>query len=317
MILRGIDFGRVWGASGVQGFFGEGYWFHRWWKPFGLKFDGMTFVAKTTTLDPNEGNMPLKDDFSPRERFPKCVIVKPLKRVVLNAVGLSGPGAKALFETGLWQQRRQPFFLSFASVAGSSEQREAELSRFVSLFKNYLPAFSAPVGLQINYSCPNVGVRAEKLVKEVETGLTIASELKIPLVLKFNLMLSIGAFVYISGHPACDAICLSNTIPWGALADEINWRDLFGTNQSPLAHLGGGGLSGKPLLPLVIRWLRKTRRAGLEKPINAGGGILSKTDAHFVLDTGADSIFLGSVVLLRPWRVKSIVSGINRRKENF
>ena len=48
MNQRVADFGPVWGASGVQGFFGEGYWFHRWVP--GLSFDGCTFVAKTTTL---------------------------------------------------------------------------------------------------------------------------------------------------------------------------------------------------------------------------------------------------------------------------
>jgi len=58
--MRGIDFGPVWGASGVLGFFGEGYWYHRYWKPFGLNFSGVTFVAKTTTLKERSGNMPLK-----------------------------------------------------------------------------------------------------------------------------------------------------------------------------------------------------------------------------------------------------------------
>src|SRR3989344_7751324 len=38
MKLRGIEFGRVWGASGVLGFFGEGYWFHPYLKRFGLDF---------------------------------------------------------------------------------------------------------------------------------------------------------------------------------------------------------------------------------------------------------------------------------------
>ena len=120
MILRGIDFGCVHGASGVQGFFGEGYWFHK--VPIiGPNFNGMTFVAKTTTLNAREGNMPLKSDYTPRDMFPKCVVVKPLSGVVLNAVGLSGPGAKALLDTGLWQRRsKKPFFISFIKWDTSS-----------------------------------------------------------------------------------------------------------------------------------------------------------------------------------------------------
>ena len=45
MKLKGIPFGNVFGASGVQGFFGEGYWFHPYLKPFGLDFGDATFVA--------------------------------------------------------------------------------------------------------------------------------------------------------------------------------------------------------------------------------------------------------------------------------
>jgi len=53
MILRGIEFGNVFNASGARGFFGEGYVYHRLWRPFGLSYDGSTFVAKTTTLLPS------------------------------------------------------------------------------------------------------------------------------------------------------------------------------------------------------------------------------------------------------------------------
>ena len=87
MILRGIQFGRVWGASGVQSFFGEGYWFHRPWKLLGFFHDldeSVTFVAKTTTFHAREGNMPLDGRFRPRELFPRCIVLKPWQGVVLN-----------------------------------------------------------------------------------------------------------------------------------------------------------------------------------------------------------------------------------------
>ncbi len=57
MKLRGVEFGKVFAASGMQGFFGEGYWYHRFLKPFGLNFEGITFVAKTTTLNPRAGKI--------------------------------------------------------------------------------------------------------------------------------------------------------------------------------------------------------------------------------------------------------------------
>src|SRR3989344_980370 len=135
MILRGVDFGRVWSASGVQAFFGEGYPFHKKLGPLGPKFDGMTFVAKTTTLSFREGNMPLEDDHTQEELFPSCIKVKPFKGVVLDAVGLSGPGARVLLASGKWQRRINPFFISFMSVAETPQKRREELEEFVKLLK--------------------------------------------------------------------------------------------------------------------------------------------------------------------------------------
>ncbi|MBX4199900.1 hypothetical protein KW790_00345 [Candidatus Parcubacteria bacterium] len=304
MRLRDVEYGRVLGASGVQGFFGEGYWFHH--LPFGPDFQGATFVAKTTTLLPRPGNMPLRSDFTPRERLPKCIVVKPWKGVALNAVGLSGPGARALFETGRWQARTDSFFISFMSVASSASERKTELRQFVRMFSDYLPGFAGNVGLQINYSCPNVGLHVEELTEEVMSGLEIAATLDIPLMPKFNVVLPVEIAANVSEHPACDALCVSNTIPWGQLPRLINWKELFGSEESPLQSLGGGGLSGRPLLPILLDWLTRATRAGIVKPINAGGGILSKEEAHQVISR-VDSIFLGSVAFLRPWRVQSII----------
>lgn len=314
MKLRGIDFGKVLGASGVQGFFGEGYSYHRLLRSFGLRFKLMTFVAKTTTLRPQRGNLPLQaDGMTPKNWLPKCVIVKPCKGVVLNAIGLSGPGAKALFENERWQTRKEPFLISFMSVASSREERCQELIEFTALFRKNLPGFRAPVGLQINFSCPNVGLDPTQLTEEVLRALHIAGMLGIPLMPKFSVALPVEAAVKIAEHPCCDALCISNTVPWGQLSDEIDWKGLFGTDESPLKEFGGGGISGKPLLPLVEKWVRDARSLGLTKPINAGGGILSFPDAQQLFKAGANSIFIGSMALLRGWRVQRTTRAIHRR----
>lgn len=312
MQLRGIEFGRVLGASGVQGFFGEGYWYHKPLRPIGLDFSGMTFVAKTTTLRACEGHMKLRADFTPKKWFPDCIVVKFRKGVALNAIGLSGPGAHALFSTGKWQARREPFFISFMSVAKTPEERREELSEFILTLLNLKRWFRAPMGLQINYSCPNVGIHPDVLVKEVSEGLTLASRLGIPLMPKFNVLLPVGVARDISRHPACDGICISNTIPWGERDDQIHWKKLFGSDKSPLEkyEYGKGGLSGKLLLPFLLEWLEQAKLAGITKPINAGGGILSLADAKEVFARGADSIFLGSIAFLRPWRVRGIIRAL-------
>lgn len=321
MKLRGIDFGRVWGASGVQGFFGEGYPFHRIFKAlFGgmFSFGGMTFVAKTMTWRPREGNMPRREDgITPRERRPACIVVKFRKRVALNAVGLSNLGAEALLETGRWHAWRDPHFLSFAAVGGTPSVRLRELEEFVDFFgKTHQPYFKGPHGLQINLSCPNVGIYPEELVEEASDMLSAARSLEIPLAVKVNVLVPPHAAYAIAAHAACDAICISNSIPWGALPDRIDWEKLFGSTISPLAKFDGGALSGAPLLPLVVEWIREARRVGVKKHINGGGGILHPRDVRTLHNAGADSVAIGSLAILRPWRLRAVIQAAQREFPN-
>lgn len=320
MILRGTEFGPVLCASGARGFFGEGYPHHKYLKMLGLDFANSTLVTKTTTLEAREGNMPLgTDGITPMEFRPRCILPnfhygnialswKMFRLgIMLNSVALSGPGAEPLFETGRWQAWPDPFLISFMAVGKTPEQRIAEATGFAKLFKLYLPGFHAPVGLQINKTCPNVGLNPDCLVDEVIPELRIFSELGIPLMYKFNALTDPRTVARICESPDCDAVCVSNTILWGKASELIDWNGLFGSDVSPLAKFGGGGLSGRPLLPLVVGWLCGARDIGIRKPINAGGGILSPDDVNTLYAAGASSVFLGTVGNLRPWRVPGII----------
>jgi dihydroorotate dehydrogenase len=313
--LRGTNFGGVLQASGVGGFFGEGYWYHRILKCFGLNFDGSTFVAKTTTLEPRQGNMPLKKDgITPKEWFPECIKVYPRQKMVLNAVGLSGPGAEALFETGRWQARKKPFFISFMAVGPTPEDRLRETKSFVGMFAHYLPDFKGKVGLQINYSCPNTGLDPDCLVDEATAGLAMASSLNVPLVPKFSIATPTKAIKKVSADKNCDAICISNTIPWRKLPEWIDWIKLFGSTTSPLEKWGGGGLSGKHLLPAVINWLRHTETRDIRKPIIAGGGVLCPRDVSNLYSgiNNPSAASIGSIAILCPWNVQETIIRGNR-----
>ena len=313
MILHTIDFGPVWGASGVQGFFGEGYWYHR--LPFGPRFDGMTLVAKTATLDPRAGNMPLDPQtLQPKERFPKCMKVYPRAGMALNAIGLSNPGIEELLARDCWQRLTQPFFLSVAPVGKTPEQRLCEIGDFCGLVRQEV--FAAPFGLQLNVSCPNTGHDFRRLIGEARAMVTVASDRLsdrgVPIVPKFNVLVPPAAVAEIADMASVSAVAVSNTVPWGELPDRINWEQLFGTTVSPLVEYGGGGLSGAPLLPLLIEWLEKARHARFPKPINAGGGILSSANVRSLKEVGAAGISVGSVAFLRPWRMRSIIAQAHR-----
>lgn len=268
--------------------------------------------------------MPLKGDrITPVEFMPKCIVVKPFKGVVLNAVGLSGPGAEWLFDTGRWQARREPFFISFMSLAQTKAEKQKELEEFVLMAKVKMKTAKAKWGFQINFSCPNVGMvkKSEaEFVQEVKKALDVASIIDVPLVPKFNILTSPEAVGEISNHPACDAVHVSNTIPYGELANQINWKQLFG-EKSPLASYGGGGLSGEALFrPLMDWWFPGGERFGgfskIQKPTNLGGGIMSKSDVREVFTHGVEGISIGTVAILRPWRVQGIIKEAhNLRRE--
>jgi dihydroorotate dehydrogenase (NAD+) catalytic subunit len=315
MKLLGIEFGRVLNASGARNFFGDGYWFHRPLRPLGLDWSGAPFVAKTTTLLPRAGNMPL-DGTTPREWRPRCIRINWRAGAVLNAVGLSGPGLTTLLGDGRWQARTRPFLLSFMAVEPDRDARIAEAETFGRRLAIARRFFRARFGVQVNLSCPNVGVDPSSLIGESRAVLSaVSAHLPgVPLLPKLNALVPVPAAREMATHPNCAALVVSNTIPWGRLPDRIDWRGLFG-EVSPLAEFGGGGLSGAPLLPIVWDWLDEARRhpGGFPVPIVGGGGVLSAEDAGYLSSAGAAAIELGAVAILRPWRVRKTVRSLQPR----
>lgn len=300
-------FGPVWDASGLRGFFGEGYWFHRYVP--GLDFSRSTFVAKTTTTDPNPGNMELRADFTPFGLFPDCVYVDWFRGVTLNAVGLSGPGAEALFETERWERIRDPFFISWMPIGKTPEEQCREAHAFVELIKNRKHfKLAYDIGIQLNVSCPNVGATLdqEAVLEKAEILLSILGELHLPIIVKLNLLVSPVTAARIAAHGACAGICITNTAPFGTVLPKEEWERLF-PHGSPLQQYGGGGLSGPLLLPFVEEWVAAFRIVGGSKHVNAGGGIWRADNVDRLKKAGADSIFIGSVAMHRPWRVHSII----------
>ena len=123
-------------------------------------------------------------------------------------------------------------------------------------------------------------------------------------------------------NPNVTAIVMSNTIVYGWqptedfyrneewIIPEIDWEKEFG-EKSPLEDKGydskGGGLSGKILKYYVLKFIKELRRQGITKLIIGGGGILHPDDVNEYKEAGADSVFIGSVFMLRFWRVGSII----------
>ena len=292
-------------ASGTMGFFGEGYPYHKLIWPFAwiAKHSAM-FVAKTVTVDPIVGNMPLKDDSSPKSLRPDCIFIdfkRWLRGGMLNAVGLSNFGLRYYLEQGLWQKRTKPWALSIMFVRKTREGRIAEAREFVAIMLEYLDQFGILPILKLNISCPNTCHNVSDLISEQKEILDILATLGLKIIVKVNAVSDVESVQKIAQHNACNGVCVSNTLPWADLQDWIKWKVFPEFKESPLAKYGGGGFSGKDMCPIVIAWIARARQAGITKPIIGGGGIFTPLDVWRMKKAGATSISIGSPLLFRPW----------------
>lgn len=280
-----IPFGKVWCASGARGFFGEGYWYS------GFRLNNTTLVTKTFTYHPKTGNMSL-DGHTPKEWWPDCIKINFRKGAVLNAVGLSNPGAEYLFDQGKWQLSTRPTILSFMC------NDIQHTLRFVELLRK--EKFRTPIALQMNFSCPNIDFNVSE---NIQDHIDIASSLCLPLIPKVSCRLDLDIYKELKG---ISALCISNTIPWGQLPNDIDWHGLFG-EISPLAKYGGGGISGAPLIPLLWNRLWRTN---FPFPIIATAG-QSIECIDLLQSVGVDIFEIGTITMLRPWRVKGMIKRLS------
>ncbi len=334
MKLRGIEFQPCWDAPGVRGFFGEGYWPHRApiVGPLWYNFKGSTRVTKTVTLNPQAGNMPLcgaEYNFAPTRLFPSAIWFNMFTGETLNAINLSGPGARVLFDQGLLLSR-EPFMISFMAVGKTREERKLEFSAFAAMLlavlekinalRNTVQGFGldyAPFAIQINISCPNTGHDPGDLVEDGEEALKWFAPIPVPKIVKVNILAPVKAVKLLADHPECDAICFSNAIPFGAPLGTFDWNKRF-RNGSPLKGFGGGGYSTRKMLPLVCEYSRRLRVAGVEKSFNLGGGIRCADDVDYAVSYGdlrpkKDSIFFASAAIASPWNIRSIIAEAHNR----
>ncbi|MBP6060663.1 MAG: hypothetical protein KA515_01505 [Candidatus Pacebacteria bacterium] len=311
--INGIDFGPVWGMSGILNFYGQGWPYHKLLKLIGINFKQVTLVSKTTTLLPRLGNLPLKKNLMPVELIPKSVYLNFFKKYALNAVSLSGPGAEEILSSEELKKKTKPFQLSFMAVAETEPERLREFEEFTKILLREYPKYNTKIGLQINVTCPNTKHDSPEL-KEILKILDKCEPLVMAgmaIILKISVEMPIPNILTIGEHKNCHAISTSNTVLFGNLPDKINWKKLF-PNGSPLLKRNlnvnkPGGLSGAPLLPLVVEQIKALRKAGFKKHIDAGGGVLYKKDVEKLFEAGADNISIGSVAFLNPLAIPGII----------
>ncbi len=259
--------------------------------------------------------MPLeKDGVTPKEIMPRCIWTNFRHGgEMINAVGLSNFGAEFYLRTGNYHKISKPFSISIMLVGKDATGREVELRDFCKILKSHLP-FRSPVALQINFGCPNSGHNLNEFYEEMCQLIEIAkSLLGIPIIVNCNALMPTPVLVEVSR--IADALWIGNSIPFDDPATRhlINWSR-YG-NGSPIRRRGfnaDGGLSSPVCLPLTINKIRELRDSEVKIPIVGGNGIRTTNDLGQMDAAGCDAVFIGSLAVVRPHRMKTIIDEANR-----
>ncbi len=316
------------GQSGVQGFFGRIKFLEYWYQLFyffvpGYNFIHCTFVAKTATLKPRVGNTDLRKKYKIKSWYPSSIWVSLYSfwhGYMLNAIGLSNPGLEFMLNKGDWQKRDKHFHISLQLEAESESELYEEINNIIVLLKKYLNPKFHHYSIQINVSCPNTEhdntldtQKLEQLKMIARTFKALLPEVK--LYYKWNALVTTQILLELKD--LIDGNIISNTIPFGDASSGINWENLFTHGQSPLPYRLGlryeGGLSGLPIYSVLVKKLQEIEEKDPDINVIAGGGIMTKKQIDELSTFSCvKGIALGTVGLLRPWRVKKLSSYANK-----
>lgn len=270
-------------ASGALAFNGKG-WFWEWpLRKLGLLNPSLfTVVAKTVTYYSRKGNLRWWNPF-------RCV--RPLiKGGVVSAVGLTNPGySRWWIKFGrIADSKKIPLV---ASLFSDAQDAPHELAYMACNFEahNRAGLFDL-VALEINASCPNapgdILKNTEKIIKSCQEVKKVSS---FPLILKLSVVHDINVILpEIKG--VIEAISI-NSVPW---------RIVFPNKKSPLAHFGGGGVSGKIVQPYTWKFVEKLVQKTSIPVI--GPSVWDFEDIEKLRKIGAKAISFGSIFFRYPWR---------------
>ncbi len=280
-------------ASGALGFDGRG-WPHERMMPRRL-FDPSLFTAiiKTLTLMPRTGNLKWRAPW-------KCIrpVIKGGKIIgMLNAVGLTNPGCEWWCENVGPEVDKKRISL-IGSIAGNIPE-SVEMARMLNDFDL--------VGLEINPSCPNVCSFSNDKRRNAFDVIAICEAVKC--VSRFPLLLKLSC--------AQDVLTIVSEIDGIVEALDINsvpWMIVFPNNPGPLAHLGGGGVSGKIAQPFT--WDLLCRLVDFSDIPVIGPSVWNYADVAKLREIGAKAVGFGSVFIPYPWRPTCFVRRDLREGKN-
>lgn len=270
-----------------------------------VKESGTTVITKSASRHPRQGNFVLANPLTWKyiRRLPDCGL--------LNAYGLTNPGVEKLAPRiaaacragfrvvpNFWPEFRNDLEITL------KETLEA-----VSLYRRHLGAdFFA---LELNISCPNVPEAAACGMEEV-LGLIKALRRAHP-ALFLIIKISVGhpyEFAQELERLGVGALHAVNTIPYEMVFPPDRYP------PSPLAAVGGGGVSGGPAFPLAYQY-----NAGLRERVNLplifGCGVTGPEEVRRYLALGAQSVSLCTLALRDPDAARELLAVYQGRQRRM
>lgn len=266
-------------SSGALAFDGRG-WFWEW----PLRWLGLldprefTIVVKSLTLQPRAGNL---------RWYKPWGCVRLLPGGVLNAVGLTNPGLEWWIRT-CYPRMSKEGYRTIVSVYPETKEEAEQIA-----------ALLAPlqlIGIELNVSCPNTGESTPQAVEAVARLASILRTAGHPLIVKLGYE---QPYVPIAKRleGIAEAVHAINSVPWATV---------YPGKPSPLAHLGGGGVSGEVIRPFVREAVHNlVQQTAL--PVIAGGGIYTLQDIEELAALGASAFSFGTLFLRHPTRPNRLV----------
>ena len=239
------------------------------------------FTTKTLSFDPITGN-------------PYGAWLRVLMDGYLNAVGLANPGLVAWVRAELPSLVRRGVRPIVSIAPNTPEEAETMVGE--------LAAHDLQISaIELNPGCPNTdeGRRMfqdpQAVVDIVRAAVRMAGRSNIPVILKLSVMHDWKTIIRQCAS-LVDAFELINSVPW---------KQIYGTQVSPLEAYGGGGCSGPVIYPIMREVLIEARKM-TTKPLLAGGGITTLSHAREIMRLGADAVVFGTAFISDPRRTRDI-----------
>lgn len=215
---------------------------------------------------------------------------------MLNAIGLQGPGVAA------WLADELPALAGVRVVASIWGRSVDEYRRAAEML-----AGSGVIAVEVNLSCPNLegrrGIFAHDTALSGEV-LAATAGCGVPRWAKLSpntdRVVEVAAAVAEAGAAA---VTLTNTL-LGMVLDPETLR--------PALAAGGGGYSGAPIHPVVVRTVFDVHAALPDLPIVGVGGVRDGWTAAELLAAGASAVQVGTASFADPRAATTVLAGLAR-----